>query len=336
MFGTYRTLLAVMVIFLHLGGMPVIGSYAVFGFYILSGYLMTFIMQKNYGYTKRGIAKYALNRFLRIYPIYWASCIFTLILIFWLGGKFVADFQPAKQIPRNLESAVKNVLLFFPSLGGERLSPPAWALTVELFFYICIGLGLSKSKITTLIWFTVSIVYTLAVNINGMPWDYKYFMIPAASLPFSAGAMIFHFRTELPDKLNKMVGEPYVAYLLVFILLANWKLGLELGTLKGFSFYLNFVICAMILISLSERRDLPFISRRFDKLMGDFSYPIYLIHYQVGLVVMVSMNWFGFKIIRPDMNLSIVSLPVIFLVAWLISRYMEQPVEAVRRRIKGA
>lgn len=52
MFGTYRTLLAIMLIFLHLGGMPVIGSFAVFGFYILSGYLMTLIMQNNYGYIR--------------------------------------------------------------------------------------------------------------------------------------------------------------------------------------------------------------------------------------------------------------------------------------------
>ena len=61
MFGTYRTLLAVMVVFLHIGGVPVLGGYAVFGFYILSGYLMTFIMQNNYGYDRSGLAKYALN-----------------------------------------------------------------------------------------------------------------------------------------------------------------------------------------------------------------------------------------------------------------------------------
>ena len=51
MFGTYRTLLALMIVALHLGGVPVIGGYAVFGFYILSGYLMTLIMQTSYGYS---------------------------------------------------------------------------------------------------------------------------------------------------------------------------------------------------------------------------------------------------------------------------------------------
>lgn len=49
MFGTYRAFLALMVVALHLGGIPKIGAYAVFGFYCLSGYLMTLIMQTNYG-----------------------------------------------------------------------------------------------------------------------------------------------------------------------------------------------------------------------------------------------------------------------------------------------
>ncbi len=81
MFGTYRTFLALMVVALHLGGLSM-GGYAVFGFYVLSGYLMTLIMQNNYGYSALGFYKYALNRFLRIYPIYWVSIVFSAI---WFG-----------------------------------------------------------------------------------------------------------------------------------------------------------------------------------------------------------------------------------------------------------
>lgn len=334
MFGTYRTFLAVLVILLHLGGVDVIGAYAVFGFYILSGYLMTFIMQRNYGYTKEGIVKYALNRFLRVYPIYWAACLLTLIIIVLLGGAFVADFHSAMVAPDNVGGILKNIFLFFPSHGGARLVPPAWALTVELFFYVCIGFGLSRSKTITMVWFGVSIFYTIFANIKGMSWEYKYFLIPAASLPFSTGAMIFHFRTELPKKINEMLVRKYVPYFLNLVLLLNWTIGYVLGTLRGVSFYLNFAICALILISLSERKHLPFISRKFDSMMGDFSYPIYLIHYQVGIIVMVCLNWFGFNIMRPDTVLLLVSLPVIFVFAWLISKYMERPVEAIRARVK--
>ncbi|MFT5239279.1 MAG: peptidoglycan/LPS O-acetylase OafA/YrhL [Candidatus Promineifilaceae bacterium] len=75
MFGTYRALLAFMVVALHLGGVPIIGPYAVFGFYILSGYLMTTIMHTRYGYSPVGFLQYAVNRALRIYPAYWVSLI---------------------------------------------------------------------------------------------------------------------------------------------------------------------------------------------------------------------------------------------------------------------
>ena len=93
MFGTYRTLLAMMVVVFHLGGVYALGYYAVFGFYILSGYLMTFIMQNNYGYSLRGRASYALNRFLRIYPVYWVSAVVSLLLIYILGQQYTTYYH---------------------------------------------------------------------------------------------------------------------------------------------------------------------------------------------------------------------------------------------------
>lgn len=46
MFGSFRTLLALGVVISHLGSAPYMGTYAVFGFYALSGYLMTLIMHE--------------------------------------------------------------------------------------------------------------------------------------------------------------------------------------------------------------------------------------------------------------------------------------------------
>ena len=75
-----------MVVVLHYGGVRYIGEYAVFGFFALSGYLMTLIMQQNYGYTVRGIGGYALNRFLRIYPIYWVVCGLSILILLALDS----------------------------------------------------------------------------------------------------------------------------------------------------------------------------------------------------------------------------------------------------------
>ena len=73
MLGTYRVILALMVVFQHLGKSYQLGAYAVFTFFVISGYLMTYILNENYGYSLRGRMKYLLNRILRIYPVYWGA-----------------------------------------------------------------------------------------------------------------------------------------------------------------------------------------------------------------------------------------------------------------------
>lgn len=68
--GYFRFILAVVVCCNHLSSIGGLGRYAVFSFYILSGFLMTTILNERYGLTPGGIAKYAMNRILRIYPTY--------------------------------------------------------------------------------------------------------------------------------------------------------------------------------------------------------------------------------------------------------------------------
>lgn len=85
MFGTYRTFLALIVVVHHLISIPIIGHYAVHGFFILSGYLMTFVMNVSYGYSLRGIRAFSINRFLRLYPSYWVVLLLTLLSIAFFG-----------------------------------------------------------------------------------------------------------------------------------------------------------------------------------------------------------------------------------------------------------
>ena len=336
MFGTYRTLLALMVVALHIGGVPVIGVYAVFGFYVLSGYLMTLIMQRNYGYTWRGRYKYAINRFLRIYPIYWVSIALSALLIFLLGSEYTSSYHQAIYLPGNLTETLNNVFIFFPLREWPRLTPPAWALTVELFFYICIGLGLSRNRKIVLYWFCISVLYHVAIVVSGLEWKYRYFTIPAASLPFSTGALLFHYNNDIMSYVRKVNGAIYnYLPLIVFSgLLVNWISGYLLGISEGVSFYLNYIMCAFMVAVLSERESLPYVTRRMDKWLGDLSYPIYLVHYQVGLIVIVLMARWGIEFERPDIILMIISVPLILVVSWLIASSIEKPIEVLRSRVK--
>ncbi|MBN4073864.1 acyltransferase [Beggiatoa alba] len=338
MFGTYRTLLALMVVALHLGGVPVIGGYAVFGFYILSGYLMTLIMQTSYGYTFSGMRRYAENRFLRIYPMYWLSVLFSLVLIYFVGEDFSSNYHAAIYFPSDFTEIIRNILLFFPFIETPRLTPPAWALTVEIFFYILIGLGLSKNRTIVLYWVAISVSYHVVALYLDFGWKHRYFTIAAASLPFSAGAFIYYYKQEMLEILSRLKGrdQEYLPYVIFCGILLNWFVGHMLESSRGVFFYSNFVLCAIMVVVLCERKTLPYLNRKFDKWMGDFSYPIYLIHYQVGLVVVVLLGMAGFTYERPDLMLALISIPFVFLVSWGLTVTVEKPIEVIRARIKKA
>jgi peptidoglycan/LPS O-acetylase OafA/YrhL len=334
MFGTYRTLLALMVVGQHIGGIPLVGSYAVFGFYALSGYLMTFIMQNNYGYSRQGVGKYAINRFLRIYPIYWVSIGLSALLVLVVGEDVASAYHGDIRLPQTPGSLLRNLLLFFPFMESPRLTPPAWALTVELCFYTLIGLGLSRTRRSVWIWFALSAAYHgVALYFD---WDF-YFSVFAASLPFATGALIFHYRSELNAFLARTAaGRSHWLPVAAFtMMLVNWGVGHLMPELEKPWFYFNYLLCSSMVAILSDRKSLPVVSSRLDRWFGDLSYPIYLLHCQVGLVVMVAVNAAGLDLPHPGPALMAISLPFILAASWFVSVSIEAPIERMRSRVKN-
>ena len=207
MFGTYRTLLALAVVAHHLVSFPAIGQYAVHGFFILSGYLMTLILAGSYGYSPHGLRSFALNRFLRLYPPYWFILGLSAIMVLIFGAS-VRSFHSAIFLPGTWISCLQNASLiyldWFPMRIRLRLSPPTWALTVELLFYALIAFGLSRTRKTTLIWLAASILLAAATHLLGLGHDYRYLFVFSGSLPFALGATIFHWQNESPESGGKV------------------------------------------------------------------------------------------------------------------------------------
>ena len=157
MFGIFRTILALLVVTGHLFSPSSLGTFAVFGFYILSGYLMTYIMQNTYAYNMLGQKKFLLNRTLRIYPSYWFAALLSLVLLLYCGEK-ITEFKRTIYLPENSVEVLQNIFLVFFNSSRPRLSPATWALTVELFYYVCICFGASKTPTITASWFFLSVI----------------------------------------------------------------------------------------------------------------------------------------------------------------------------------
>ncbi|MEQ9395890.1 acyltransferase family protein [Haliea sp.] len=332
MFGIYRTALALLVVLQHLGEVPSIGTYAVFGFYVLSGYLMTAIMHQNYGFSLGGIFKYAVNRGLRIYPIYWVACLLTLGLIVVFGSTEVSNFHSAMRYPTTANEIIKNIFIIFPDLSSARLSPPAWALTVELFFYALIGLGLSKYFFVTVIWFVCSLVYHVTALSPQFPWSDTYFSIAAASLPFSTGALIYFQRARFESFVKR--NQTGILAVLVLSFALNFLLFRDIVS-KEFAFYFSYVICSLLVLALSFLNTSS-SGRKADKWIGDLSYPIYLIHYQVGFLCLVAFQYFDFV----DEVSSAAQLAAITLATIAVSRVvvalLQSPIDGVRDLVRDS
>lgn len=143
MFGFTRFILAISVLIFHLSEYSkVIGYYSVQGFFILSGYLMTFVMRERYLYTIKGTSIFILKRISRIFPNYLISCIICILIILFDPLTSVMC-HPLLFLPNDSSQWLSNIFLFGYG-SASKLIPPGWSLLTEFIYYILISIILSK------------------------------------------------------------------------------------------------------------------------------------------------------------------------------------------------
>jgi peptidoglycan/LPS O-acetylase OafA/YrhL len=255
MFGGFRFLLSLMVVWYHLVDWRFSGPVAVFGFYVVSGYLMTKVINEIYGDGIGGFNRYIANRALRIYPMYWAAVglsAVVLTLMPELAGQVSVNYQ----IPDDL---LVDLLIFGHRAYTPSMMPPAWSLAVELFVYIAMGALLSRRPLITVIWFVAGIeIVVAAAIIGGYPFRWFFTSLAASSLPFATGAMIYHFGGRL--RVPAGVALPAV----VGIVLAGLFMPRAFGMTGGI--YLGLALAAVAVAGLSR---LP--KTRIDDVFGDLA-----------------------------------------------------------------
>ncbi|MAJ59628.1 MAG: hypothetical protein CBC48_06380 [bacterium TMED88] len=334
MLGTLRFTLAWIVAAGHLEWTIWIGTYAVFSFYIISGYLMCLIMNERYGFTSSGIKFYALNRALRIYPPYWLACAAGALALGFVAPETLHWLDSGWRWPNSAWDWFSNFsLIGLIPYEVDRLVPPSWTLRVELFYYIAIAIFLGRGRKIALAWVGFSVTYHLYVGwVNENPliaWTERYFTIGAASLPFSLGAVIYHFRASIAARVCRP-RSALVAASLVWA--ANYLCAAATDT--GFEspgFYIN---CGVSSILLAVLITLPKFSTSWHQLdgwLGDLSYPVYLMHMQVGALTAALcslMDW--------SPSLFLATAPLLMLVSWLMARFVDQPIERLRNHVKKA
>lgn len=328
MFGTYRTLLALLVLASHLGPVAHVGPYAVFAFYVLSGYLMTAILHRSYGYSRQGFLRYALNRGLRIFPLYWLAALASVLLIALLGEAASRHYHAAMGLQLGGLELLRNLLLVLDVSTSTRWVPPAWALTVEIFYYLLMGLGLSRWWWSSLAWLAASLLYTLYLVVGDASFSYRYFPIAAASLPFSVGACLFHLRRWRPAGGRPGVPRGLAVVSLAFVANLLWATQGG-GEVERAQFYGNLVLAAAMTWLLAAWQP-PRLAGP-DAALGELSYPVYLLHYQAGLALLL----LGLGGAPGSWGFMAAGLVLTLVMAWAVSRTLEPLIQEVRSRVRA-
>jgi peptidoglycan/LPS O-acetylase OafA/YrhL len=324
--GALRFLLCTFVITTHLcgpGPLPVTGHlsvFAVFGFYALSGFLMTRVLHEVYQFDAW---RFWTNRFLRLYPMAYIVMLATFPLVAMTCC--AVQYVDASWLPRSdLRTWVGLILIFPIGLDDQTLYfrpiPSIWSVGVEIVCYGVLFIFTSRSK--TLAWVTLAlaIAYHVVSYATGQPWGMRYRPFYTAMLPFAAGALLYFYRSYACYRPSLLTA---VLCIYAAILITAPFVPLLFEAL----FYANLVVLlAMIWLAMAPGS--PVL--RYDHFLGSLAYPMFIIHYQVGYLALML---FG----APDRGIVnfLEAYPLIILFSALLVFISNRFIEPARDRMRG-
>lgn len=278
--GTFRFVLAMFVAVTHLWAAAPHGfaAYAVWGFFALSGFLMTCVLLDKYGFSAAGLRAYATNRFLRIFPPYYAALLLGMVAVWWLRSRGVDPTQlnPEFGIPHSAQGWLFPLTLF-PGFGREAMPiAVANALGIEVGFYLLMPF-MARWRAVAWAFLVCGLGQIAWFGLRTESFALRYATFWPCCLAFALGALVAHYRSSL-----RRVAMPGAS---VALWLTNslawfrwsawpWKSGLYVATL----------LSAWVVVSVHERPQ-----SRLDRWLGDLSYPVYLLHTVCGGFAMLAI-----------------------------------------------
>ncbi len=297
--GLLRTLLALSVVFDHAAPaeeLLVGGQIAVQCFYIMSGFLISYILVERRSYTS--IWAFYVNRYLRLYPIYFVVAILSLIAILATQRTGFAAVYAAAPPSAIVLLVFANTFLFgmdwimfcgvinrklvfltnfadsdVPLYQGQIIHP-AWTLGVELTFYLVAPFILPRRR-----WIWFLLVASVALRIYFVhlgfgtrdPWTYRFF--PTELALFLVGALAHQILLPAYRRFSsrgQALAANFATVFLMALCVVYALLPLE-AIYKRLLLYAA-VGCLVPLTFLFQQK------HRFDGWIGDLSYPIYICH----------------------------------------------------------
>lgn len=353
--GLLRLLLSVAVIVEHMRlsrPFMIWGGDAVKIFFMISGFYMAMILLEKYGNSRKGLTTFAINRFLRLYPVYITVLIISII---WFiicklsthGGTPDTDLLKLSHILPLWQSALlwlPNLTLFgidLPSLfhwsqqngfqimtslphedvngnfwiGNTVWVRQAWSVGSEIWFYLLSPLIVFGSLRRIIGFGLISIVIGLYCTLYLQ--CSSYFFWPAQLVYFVVGILLYKIYVSF-DLQNYLPNSNISRFLLagspIFWIIILPFFG---HPLKEYFLFPVAAISIPILFSITKYN-------KIDRDVGNLSYCTYLNHLLVMSVVAVILKRLhGLNYLYVPLVIS-GSLTLAFILEWLVDSPMEK------------
>ncbi len=296
------------------------GRHGVHLFFMISGFVILMTLDKI-----SSIRDFVVFRFTRLYPTQWvcAALTFSIVALFGLPGREVG-----------LKDALMNVTMIAYTLRFKLVDSVYWSLEVEIFFYGLMAMLFAIGARRYLIPILCALV---ALNV-------AFLLLPGTVVELPGYIKLMRLALSM-RYLNlflfgilcyELTREPKTWYYPILFLcllvpasdLISWSFAAppDSDLIAGEDFL--FVFAMGILFWFGTQREVFFLRARILLFLGFISYPLYLLHQNIGFVIIRQAYLAGFS---PSIALALPFL-FVFPLSTVISNRIEHPVNQQLRR----
>ena len=305
----------------------------VIGFVVISGYCIARTCERRG--KKFNLIGYLTMRVTRIYPLLIGCVLITLLVEYWVQD---SPFRPAVWQSGFIPSAFVAALLGMSGFYGWFASlAPSYTISYELLYYAIWGVAwfaFGRRPLTAFA--SASLCWLVMWFACGGP----YLQATMIFIPWLIGAAVWLARDDLV-RLGRVVPQP-IAWLIFFVICACIAASQheiwvhphqpDADAIAVGKYILVGLAFALLVVSYVARPD-PREHAHFDKLLGEMSYPLFVVHGPVIILAGYLLNWSGLEL--PFSIYLMILCAAALTAAYLLVLAIERPVMAWRRTLGG-
>jgi peptidoglycan/LPS O-acetylase OafA/YrhL len=337
------------------------GPFAVEFFFVLSGFLITYLLFKEDA--KSGtidIKKFYVRRILRIWPLYYIIVILGIFVLPFLVSQFHLQYDKSMPITPYLWLYIAMLPNLATILFGSNFMYPLWSIGVEEQFYL-FWAPVFRSFKNNLPAFLVGVIivrhlfyfleyagvlvktddpFIFGLSTHQLYWFFETQMFECMAVGALGAYYIYHHGEKLKDSFVFSTSfQIFIYSALLFLLLIDFeafKTNVIANTIINNSFLHSLIFLPILLnVSLNTNSIFTFKNRILE-FLGEISYGIYMYH-----TILIQVGLGGLKNVIRNLHpiLSTVFIYCFFtgltvLVAYCSYRFIEKPLLHLKDRFQ--